>query len=124
MAMRRRAQQIVGMRVIRVRKPMEDRPQLLVLRRDPLPDAEARPVRLWLGTIAWRIDVPDRILAGSSDPVEDVRRELRGVLGKVVVSVQVASPSMDTTIDFAGPRLRIFPTVYDDPTYDPWIVAE
>jgi hypothetical protein len=31
---------------------------------------------------------------------------------------------MDTTFDFAGLQLRVFPTVYEDPAYDPWTVIE
>jgi hypothetical protein len=122
--MRERAQRIVGMHVSRVRRPLQDRPQLMVLSHGPSSGAEAPPVRLLLTTIAWRIDAQDRILAGSSDPVEDVRRALRALLGKTVFAVQVAAPSMDTTFDFAGLQLRVFPTVYEDPAYDPWTVIE
>jgi hypothetical protein len=61
---------------------------------------------LWLYMCNWRIELPNKILAGSDDSRERIQKVLESATFDKVTDIRVASPSLDLTIQF-GSKLKI-----------------
>ncbi|MFF3596489.1 hypothetical protein [Kitasatospora indigofera] len=68
--------------------------------------------RLWIYTVAWRVDGRDAVLAASQDPSEGLEEALGALEGQRLVGVDIKSLSLDTTFTFTEHTLRVFPVFF------------
>jgi hypothetical protein len=84
------------------KRPLKNRAQPFIFRRNEPEIA----IFVWS---AWRLDNDENVLAGSEGSDREIRQNLRGIVGKAIIEIEVMPPAWDLTLHFEGHyRLTIF----------------